>query len=413
MAPPETVHPPADEVESGFLLDADGGGITATDLYDPATGKFLLIGGAPLDPPPPPPDGVRIGMIDSGVLPDHPQLRNLVVVMKDFTGQDDPIDRIGHGTLVALRLIEPFSGPRDAAAQPAKPGPSKAIISAKVTDAQGNIAQDHVIAAINWMATQNVRVVNMSLGFTGRKEKRLGLCEAIAQYSSQPNGGIQFVVAAGNYGPNVIVYPAGCGAPNVISVGGELDGKLWPRSGKGDILAEAQVKVMPPDVYYYEAAMQAYRAGDLSTARDRFHDSLNARESVQALFDLAMLEIQLERYDDAFDGLLRVEHLVPGDAMIELQLGTVRLLQSRPADALPFLNRAVEIQPDDVSALTNRAIALMRTAEPGKAMADLLKAHPLAKDRTKIDALIQELFQSAGQTGPGGARIISGTGLKD
>jgi tetratricopeptide (TPR) repeat protein len=192
-----------------------------------------------------------------------------------------------------------------------------------------------------------------------------------------------------------------------------LDGKLWPRSGKGDILAEAQVKVMPPDVYYYEAAMQAYRAGDLSTARDRFHDSLNARESVQALFDLAMLEIQLERYDDAFDGLLRVEHLVPGDAMIELQLGTVRLLQSRPADALPFLNRAVEIQPDDVSALTNRAIALMRTAEPGKAMADLLKAHPLAKDRTKIDALIQELFQSAGQTGPGGARIISGTGLKD
>jgi subtilisin family serine protease len=410
MAPTETDHLPEDAVDSGFLFDADGGGITAADLYDPQTGQILLIGGAPVDPPPPPPGGVRMGLIDSGVLPDHPQLRGLIVAMEDFTGQNDPVDRNGHGTLVALRLVEPFLDPSGAVARPVQPSPSKAIVSAKVTDAQGRIAQDHVIAAIHWMATQNVRVVNMSLGFMGRKEKYQGLCEAITQYSGQPNGGIQFVVAAGNYGPNVIVYPAGCGASNVIRVGGVIDDKLWAQSGKGDILAEAQVKVMPPHRYYYEAAIQAYRAGDLSTARDRFHESLNAMESVQALFDLAMLDIQAEHYDDAFNGLLRAQTLVPGDAMIELQLGTVRLLQSRPADALPFLDRAVEGQPDNVSALTNRAIALMRTGEPGKAMADLLKAHPLATDRTKIDALIQELFQTSGRTLPGGAQIIGGTG---
>src|SRR5580704_11031672 len=107
MVSSDRAAPIPDDSDGGVLLAE--GNIAAAELYDPGTGKALLVLGVPLDPPPPAPDQVRSGIIDSGVLADHPQLRNLVVAQKDFTG-DDPVDRVGHGTLVALRLLESHHG---------------------------------------------------------------------------------------------------------------------------------------------------------------------------------------------------------------------------------------------------------------------------------------------------------------
>ncbi len=399
MAPAETNQTLPDDDDYGVLLEA-AGNFKIADLYDAQTGKVLLIPYAPLDPPPPPPGARPIGIIDSGIEPNHPQLRNLVVAMKDLTGGSDPVDRTGHGTMVALRLAEGWHTPlalkNPAPQQPTQlppPSQSLGIVSAKVTDREGRPLRDAVLAAIHWMATQNVSIVNMSLGFWGTREKNCALCDAIAQYASAPDGGIRFYIAAGNFGPDVIVYPAACGAPNIVSVGALVDGKVWANSGAGDIYGDCMVKLQAPFAYYYDAGIAACRAGDLATGAARFKESLKAQENAPALYELGIMSIQAGRYDEAFSLLTRADALDPDKVTILTHLGAVRLFQDRDEEALIFLDRAVSLAPENVRALTNRAFALMRTGRLGEAMQDLLKARPLAEDPRKIDGLIAELVQ--------------------
>ena len=100
--------------------------------------------------------------------------------------------------------------------------------------------------------------------------------------------GILFSVAAGNFGPNVPVYPAACDSPNLMAVAGIMDGQIWAQSGKGHVAAEARARVMPPGIYHYEMAQEAARAGDLDDARKHYHASLADQESAAALFGLAV-----------------------------------------------------------------------------------------------------------------------------
>jgi hypothetical protein len=93
--------------ETGFLF---GPSPSAAEVYDHATGRALLIPGLPIDPPRPRDDAVRMAIIDSGVISTHPQLRTLVIAEKAFAG-GDPVDRIGHGTLVALQSIRQHADP--------------------------------------------------------------------------------------------------------------------------------------------------------------------------------------------------------------------------------------------------------------------------------------------------------------
>ncbi|HEY9145229.1 MAG TPA: S8 family serine peptidase, partial [Thiobacillus sp.] len=139
-----------------------------------------------------PENSVLVGVIDSGIAQAHPQLAGYVRACADFSG-DGLEDRLGHGTAVALQLLYANG----------ESNPPIAILSAKVTDAQGRIRQQAVVDAIEWVAQQGARVVNLSLGFRGGADKYQVLCAAIARH---PN--ILFSAAAGNYGPNVEVCPA-------------------------------------------------------------------------------------------------------------------------------------------------------------------------------------------------------------
>ena len=403
MASPDKSAPIPDDSEGGELLGQSR--MTAADLYDPATGKALLIPGAPLDPPPPTADQVRIGFIDSGILANHPQLRNLVVAQRDFTG-NDPIDRVGHGTLVAFSALEQhYKTPKQLATKDpelaAKLAGSPAFVSAKVTGPTGKIEVGHVIEAIHWMAQLGVRVVNMSLGFRGRKERYAGLCEAIAQYAAQPNKGITFVAAAGNFGPNVLVYPAACDGSNVISVGAVIDSQEWAQSGKGDIYAEGRVQAVPASVYHYEGAQEAARTGDYGRAREGYHASLEAEENAPALFGLALLDLHSGDLESAYDALTRAAQLSPNDPEIESHLGSARLMQQRPAEARAHFYRALALDPKNVRALTNRSIALVQLGEPGLALQDLAAARPLTDERSRIDAMIVDVLKKLGALPPG------------
>jgi tetratricopeptide (TPR) repeat protein len=378
----------------GFLLGE--GKISAIDLYDPKTGKAQLVIGVPLDPPPPLPNAVRTGVIDSGVLADHPQLRNLVVAMKDFAG-DDPIDRIGHGTLVALRLVESHHSQLNqiAAKDPklaAELAGSPAIVSAKVTGPTGTMELGPVIAAVHWMAEQGVRVVNMSLGFLGRKDRYQELSEAIARYAKEPNNGILFVAAAGNFGPNIPVYPAACEAPNLMSVGATIGGEPWAGSGKGDIVAEGRVQVVPAYLYHYEEAQKLARAGMYDQARAGYNASLAAEANAQALFGLAVLDLHAGDAEPAYTKLSEAAKLAPDNAEIEAHLGAARLMQERPSEAMTHLDRAIELDQGNVNAHTNRSRAWVKLGQPAQALDELLAAREIVVDeRPRIDAMIADL----------------------
>jgi tetratricopeptide (TPR) repeat protein len=398
MASPDSPSPAPDDDGSGILLGGDSDGVTAADLYDPATGKAMLVQGYPVEQPPPAPDARRAGLIDSGVIPEHPQLRNLVVSMKDFTG-NDPIDRIGHGTIVAIQLVQPLG--RQLAAQgkldperAARLAGSTALVSAKVTGPNGRIELEHVIEAVHWMATQHVPIVNMSLAFLGKRERYARLCEAIAQCGL--DHGTTFVVAAGNFGPNVACYPAACGVRNVLSVGAVMDGKPWAQSGKGHFYEEGRKWIVSTSVYYYEAGAEAARAGDYDAARKAYQASLAEEENAAALFQLALLDAHEGYPDLACKALTRAAELDPAHPEIWAHLGAMKLRQDRPAEAMADFDRALALEPNNVRALTNRGLALMEVGHLNSALDDLIVARGMAQDTSRIDAVLAEVVRRLG-----------------
>ena len=398
MASPDSPSPSPDDNDGSGILLGEGDGVTAADLYDPATGKAMLVQGYPVEQPPPAPDAVRLGLIDSGVIPEHPQLRNLVVSMKDFTG-NDPIDRVGHGTIVAIQLAQPLAhqlaaqgmlDPEDEAGLAGSP----ALVSAKVTGPTGRIELEHVIEAVHWMATQRVITVNMSLAFVGKKERYAGLCDAIAQYAT--DHGITFVVAAGNFGPNVACYPAACGVRNVLSVGALMDGKPWAQSGKGHVYEESSRWIVSPSAYYFEAGLEAARAGVYDAARKSYEASLAEEENAAALFQLALLDAQEGLVDPACKALTRATELEPAHPEIWAHLGGVKLRQNRPAEAKAALDRALALDPNNVRARANRGLALMELGDLKAALDDLIAARGKTQDTSRIDLMLAEVVRRLG-----------------
>ncbi len=222
----------------GFLM----GGPAGTGASGPQEGDIRLrdergnwhvVQGIPLYPPPYTDRSTTIAVIDSGILADHPQIRGLIAEQEDFTGEG-PEDRIGHGTIVAILALQA----RSAAPPEFQNLPSPRILVAKVAGADGTVDKHAVISAIDWAASRGAGVVNLSLGFIEGTDDYSDLCSAIAKHPE-----VLFVAAAGNYGPDVRVYPAACaqgGAANIISVGTTND---W--SGKGDIQAPGTVILKP------------------------------------------------------------------------------------------------------------------------------------------------------------------------
>jgi len=138
-----------------------------------------------------------IALLDSGVATAHPQLAGYIAGAADFTGEG-PEDTLGHGT--ALALIAVF-GARDM---------EVSILSAKVADRAGRVREKDVIAGIDWAVARGARVVNLSLGFPGRRAQYRALCETIARHWS-----VVFFASAGYYERPTEVYPANCRLGNL------------------------------------------------------------------------------------------------------------------------------------------------------------------------------------------------------
>jgi len=172
---------------------------------DPAVGVLPANGSNTPDllTPPTATQALRIGMIDGGVESRHSALATIRVVSRNFAGGGSP-PVSAHGTAIASLLAgtdKGFSGY----------APGATVYAADVFGGEpGGGSAAEIASALNWLAENNVAVVNISLA--GPPNALLG-----AAVKAFVGSGHVLVAAAGNDGPAAPPnYPAAY--PGVIGV---------------------------------------------------------------------------------------------------------------------------------------------------------------------------------------------------
>ncbi|MDV7338228.1 S8 family serine peptidase [Terasakiella sp. A23] len=152
-------------------------------------------------------NGIQIGMIDGFVDTSHPAFNGTKITTKNFFYKGKQTANTGHGTAVASVMAghAPYSGVL----------PGAEIVAANVFHAGskgkpigGTIS---IMRAIDWLVSQNVPIINMSIG--GSKN---ALIQRAIKHADEK--GIIVVGSAGNSGPfsKKINYPSAY--PSVIAI---------------------------------------------------------------------------------------------------------------------------------------------------------------------------------------------------
>ncbi len=152
-------------------------------------------------------DGAVIAIVDTGVRPDEPDLKDKLLPGYDFVNNDpQPWDDQGHGTLIALVAAAATNNGVGIAGV----GYNARIMPLKALDATGAGTHAWLAAAIVWAAERGADVINLSLGgpFSSRT-----LAEAVEFAWKR---GVVLVAAAGNESSDVMIYPAAY--PSVMAV---------------------------------------------------------------------------------------------------------------------------------------------------------------------------------------------------
>lgn len=183
-------------------------------LYGQSGEVRPLAMGTPLPPKAAGYDGIRVGLIDSGVDAALPVFANARIEQRAFVGSMKPAP---HGTAVASLIVgeaPPFMGA----------APRSQLYAADVYGgAPAGGAADAIVRAIGWLTSKQVKVVNISL--VGPPNAVLAAAVKLAQAK-----GVILVAAVGNDGPAAPpAYPASY--PGVVAVTGV--------DGQGRVLLEA------------------------------------------------------------------------------------------------------------------------------------------------------------------------------
>ncbi len=178
--------------------------------------------------------GVRIGTLDTGIDPSHPELAGKLQAFAEFDGEGKrvagaaPHDTGNHGTHTAGLLVGNTVGV----------APSAKLLSALVLPPEGGTFAQ-VIAGMQWVidpdnnaATDDgADVVSLSIGLPGLYN------EFVQPTRNLINAGITPVYAAGNFGPGAGTVGSPGAIPEAISVGATTqEGAVAPYSSRGPVL---------------------------------------------------------------------------------------------------------------------------------------------------------------------------------
>jgi subtilisin family serine protease len=167
--------------------------------------------------------GIRVCVIDSGIDPEHSELKQAYLGGKDFVDGDElPWDKFeetwgyGHGTHVAGTIAAQLaSGSANVGPEMHRDGvvgvaPGAGLLIARVLDIEGNAWMSDVLSALEWCQGQGANIASLSLG--GEVDTALER-EAFQAASDK---GMLVIAAAGNSG-GPLAYPAAY--PSVLAVG--------------------------------------------------------------------------------------------------------------------------------------------------------------------------------------------------
>jgi subtilisin len=153
--------------------------------------------------------GTRVCAIDTGVMTDHPDLKDAIIGginSADATAPTSFGDDVGHGTFTAGIMVA-----RGKDIWGVAPGAS--LLVAKGLNQSGEGDASSTTAGILWCIIQGAQVIDLSL--SGGASAWDGFAEAIAFGCRQ---GVDFAVAAGNEGaPNKRLNPANVNSPCLIT----------------------------------------------------------------------------------------------------------------------------------------------------------------------------------------------------
>ena len=173
---------------------------------------------------------VRVGVIDTGIDPNHRDLKGRLLTFRDFTNKvpsKGPYDDHGHGTHVAGTIAGGASS-----GQAIGVAPGAKLIIAKVFGSYGGTEEGWLLQAMQWMADPDedpstpdfAQLVSNSWGNDADISKMNPeddvFCQAVTTWLAL---GIVPVAAAGNDGPRAgtVSIPASC--PGAIAVGATDD----------------------------------------------------------------------------------------------------------------------------------------------------------------------------------------------
>jgi len=175
--------------------------------------------------------GVRVGMLDTGTDPYHPDLAAAIGGYKDFTGEG-LYDDIGHGTgtssTVAAQGLPVYNYETGTTMKFSGMAPGAKVYMAKVAgDYDGWDSQ--VIRGIQWLVDQKVDIISCSLGDLflpedGNDPGALAMQAAVDQ-------GIAVVNSEGNEGPGQGTMGSAPDAPGLIAVGASTGNREFSQIG--------------------------------------------------------------------------------------------------------------------------------------------------------------------------------------
>jgi len=185
-------------------------------------------------------EGVVVGVVDTGIDSNHPDLVGKVIAEQDFTESGYAFDVYGHGTFVASEIAG-----TGAASDGTYVGvaPGAALINARVLDDYGYGFDSGIVAGMEWACQQGADIVNMSLGNASILDDGSSfMSQAVNRVSRQY--GCLIVIAAGNQGYSQTVTAPGT-ADEALTVGATYqDGtqtiysSIGPRRGDGAVKPE-------------------------------------------------------------------------------------------------------------------------------------------------------------------------------
>ncbi len=166
--------------------------------------------------------GVRVALLDSGLDREHPGLRNARVIAEDFTGQGSLADGTGHGSQMAALLVGQGLGPSGGLA------PEATLLFGKVLRASISAkTEDYIARGIRWAVQQRADILVLPLG---RSRASRVIYQALQRAIA---AGVQIFAAAGNGGPQRVLFPANL--PGVVAVtGANLAGEILPECAAGE-----------------------------------------------------------------------------------------------------------------------------------------------------------------------------------